>query len=799
MSCPKPKLVLGQVCIVICLLLSISPASAQLRGDINLNYVPYEEADLVLFDQFLLYGDSVLVEPDLQCVSSDVNYDVTSWTIADLIHLGRVITEDAGPAQDQTETSHAEVVFDIAHAQALPGDTVSLPITYFTWGEWQSIHGLDWRVGYDPDKLTLLDVDLSGGRLENWDEVHHRIRAGELRFSARPEHHTTSLSDSLPIAYPDTALLLTLNFLVTTVDTPVYAPVHFVSDTIPCLDLLPLSFACIDSSVTRTGGRNSSTGGGIQVGTPPKRGDINANSVAYEVADLVLFANYLMYGDSVLIIDPGTQSANSDVNWDDFRWSMADFIHLARVILNDAPEVIEPTGLSGRDVETWMTTMHALPGDSVVLPVWYGTRGDGPVHGISVKMDYDRDGLTLVDVDFSETSLEDWELVQTRLEDGSIRINASPEFLVSSSSDTLFAEGVPEQIARLTFEVSDVDTPTYLSVIFGDDTSSLVEANASAAIDGPLTKLGIPFTRNGGIEVGGSLECRRGDVNFNTIPYEVADAVLFYAFLGGGPPMLWFDPLLQTCASNANADSLFWTIADLLYLMRVILHDSPEIPVKGGGETWQDRSSDELRVIASSARPGETVSVPVWLSNSNNAWGTTFKLAFDESVLFVEQVEIAQTRIEEWEQVNPVIKPGELFFFAFDNWPLSGGGYQSIAPGEGVLASVEFRVDENVAPGTFLPITFETKEDWGHYNAYADTTGTLFVQPPTVSGWIFTDVISGDANSDGIVDVADLVYLVNYLYRGDVPPSPVSLGDFNQDGEVNLADLVALINYLYRG
>jgi hypothetical protein len=32
-----------------------------------------------------------------------------------------------------------------------------------------------------------------------------------------------------------------------------------------------------------------------------------------------------------------------------------------------------------------------------------------------------------------------------------------------------------------------------------------------------------------------------------------------------------------------------------------------------------------------------------------------------------------------------------------------------------------------------------------------------------------------------------------------MPPSPVSLGDFNQDGEMNLADLVALINYLFRG
>ena len=107
MSYLKPKLVLGQTWLIIFLLLSISPASAQLRGDINLNYVPYEVADLVLFDRFLLYGDSVLVDPFFQGVSSDVNGDVICWTIGDLIHLERVIMEDADPIEGSTWTSSA--------------------------------------------------------------------------------------------------------------------------------------------------------------------------------------------------------------------------------------------------------------------------------------------------------------------------------------------------------------------------------------------------------------------------------------------------------------------------------------------------------------------------------------------------------------------------------------------------------------------------------------------------------------------------------------------------------------------
>ena len=59
--------------------------------------------------------------------------------------------------------------------------------------------------------------------------------------------------------------------------------------------------------------------------------------------------------------------------------------------------------------------------------------------------------------------------------------------------------------------------------------------------------------------------------------------------------------------------------------------------------------------------------------------------------------------------------------------------------------------------------------------------------------------IAGDANADGIINVADIVYLVNYLYRGGSEPSPAESGDATCDGIVNVADVVFLVNYLYRG
>jgi hypothetical protein len=59
-------------------------------------------------------------------------------------------------------------------------------------------------------------------------------------------------------------------------------------------------------------------------------------------------------------------------------------------------------------------------------------------------------------------------------------------------------------------------------------------------------------------------------------------------------------------------------------------------------------------------------------------------------------------------------------------------------------------------------------------------------------------VMRGDANSDGAVGAGDIVYLLNYLFRGDDPPCPMESGDANCDGAVGAGDIVYLLSYLYR-
>ncbi len=57
-----------------------------------------------------------------------------------------------------------------------------------------------------------------------------------------------------------------------------------------------------------------------------------------------------------------------------------------------------------------------------------------------------------------------------------------------------------------------------------------------------------------------------------------------------------------------------------------------------------------------------------------------------------------------------------------------------------------------------------------------------------------------DLNGDGIgYSVADLIFLIYYLYYGGPAPCPLEAGDFDQDGDVDMADYTAYYNWFTYG
>jgi hypothetical protein len=108
--------------------------------------------------------------------------------------------------------------------------------------------------------------------------------------------------------------------------------------------------------------------------------------------------------------------------------------------------------------------------------------------------------------------------------------------------------------------------------------------------------------------------------------------------------------------------------------------------------------------------------------------------------------------------------------------------------------------------GSVMEITFSASEMVHGYLPFYDTTSHLY----TVRGQLsdgtpfltYGDVFlighrSGDINLDGRVNVADLTFLVNYLFRQGTPPPVMQTADINDDGAVNVADVTALVQFLF--
>lgn len=58
----------------------------------------------------------------------------------------------------------------------------------------------------------------------------------------------------------------------------------------------------------------------------------------------------------------------------------------------------------------------------------------------------------------------------------------------------------------------------------------------------------------------------------------------------------------------------------------------------------------------------------------------------------------------------------------------------------------------------------------------------------------------GDVNNSGVITSADIIYLVNFVFKGGPPPLPVpSEGDVNCSSTITSADIIFLVNYVFKG
>jgi len=104
-------------------------------------------------------------------------------------------------------------------------------------------------------------------------------------------------------------------------------------------------------------------------------------------------------------------------------------------------------------------------------------------------------------------------------------------------------------------------------------------------------------------------------------------------------------------------------------------------------------------------------------------------------------------------------------------------------------------VTKNGLTDTSYAISLPRQTYYWHAKSYNQCGKESAYQDSPFSFYVY---VSGDASKDGIVDVSDIVYLLNYLYRGGPQPDPPQSADVYPDQVLDVSDLVFLLNYLYR-
>ena len=168
--------------------------------------------------------------------------------------------------------------------------------------------------------------------------------------------------------------------------------------------------------------------------------------------------------------------------------------------------------------------------------------------------------------------------------------------------ELIIRTGLASDVYQYCFD-SDTSQPHYCEITdplygfpgpFGPDT---------ACFDCPdpenPQKCPVPFVRlfGGGVDIICADEIdERGDVNLNGIPNEIADAVVFTNYFINGLAAFLVNVDGQIVATDINADGTVLTLADLVYLIRIVIGETTPI----------DKNSPPLRATLTT---GTTVAI----------------------------------------------------------------------------------------------------------------------------------------------------------------------------------------------
>ncbi len=355
----------------------------------------------------------------------------------------------------------------------------------------------------------------------------------------------------------------------------------------------------------------------------------------------------------------------------------------------------------------------------------------------------------------------------------------------------------------------------------------------------------------------------RGDLNLNGVPYEIADAVVYTSYLMIGLPAFTIDIERQVAATDINGDGLTLTMADFIYLIRVIEGELLPLPDKGLGDITGNiyiSDTDSSLLISTdfdggigglfmnfslAGVTGHSVDILDGADHMNyidNDDGGSLKMLLykirtsgdPSSAVIGSGYQLVAEVFYEGDAptltaVTPVGFLAEqvdynVIYTSFPNQPPHFEEYPSVLYNDS--ANIFF-YDFNAIDPDGDPVSYRLIDGVGSLDTL---TGVYYFGPvccqldsilnieicaedeihlcpqsdPSLHAHVALVVNNpspflGDMDNDRDIDIFDIMNLIAYKFKGGPAPYPLENGDVNFDGTINILDIITLIRFKYMG
>jgi len=160
-----------------------------------------------------------------------------------------------------------------------------------------------------------------------------------------------------------------------------------------------------------------------------------------------------------------------------------------------------------------------------------------------------------------------------------------------------------------------------------------------------------------------------------------------------------------------------------------------------------------------------------------------------------------QNRMMSWyEQGNGAEWNGIILDLTYPYFLLNlipyGAEDQHWGDGSGVLfTTITFLVEDT----TTIRIDTTVVGPTGIRIAFSRSDAVTYIPRDNMPYYVnIQNMVRGDANGDRVINISDVMYMINYLFRHGHPPVSFEVGDANCDDDHGILDVVFLINYLFK-